>query len=187
MPILSISASICGSSGGNPDDSRTSLGWALSSSSIQKPTLPGPVNSVVRKSPVERSSRASAATGTGQVERRQVVVSLRSQGWVDGGAGGEHPGYLAADDFLGELGVLHLFADGDPVALAQQPGEVVVGGVVGHSAHGHGALFIPCGQGDLQLPGGDLRIFEEELVEVAHAEKQQGIGVLALGGRSTAA
>jgi hypothetical protein len=55
--------------------------------------------------------------------------------------------------------------------------------VVGHSAHGHRALPIPCGECDLQFPGGDLRIFEKELVEVAHAEKQQGIGILALGGR----
>jgi hypothetical protein len=35
----------------------------------------------------------------------------------------------------------------------------------------------------LQLPGGDLRIFKEELVEVAHAKKQQGIRILTLGSR----
>jgi hypothetical protein len=32
----------------------------------------------------------------------------------------------------------------------------------------------------LQLPGGYLSIFKEEFVEIAHAEKQQGVRVLLL-------
>ncbi len=113
----------------------------------------------------------------------QVVISFRSQGWIDGGAGGEDPGDLAADDLLGELGIFHLLADGDPVALAQKAREVVVGGVVGHTAHGDRPFFIPCRECDLQFSRGNLRIFKKELVEVAHAEKEQGIGILTLGGR----
>ncbi len=80
------------------------------------------------------------------VEGGEVVVAFRRQRRVNCGSGGEDPGDFAADDLLGELGIFHLLADGDPVALAQQAGEVIVGGVVGHATHGHGTLFIPCGE-----------------------------------------
>ena len=120
---------------------------------------------------------------TRNVQSRQVVVPFRRQGGIDGSARCEHARDLAADDLFGELGILHLFANGDPVALAQQAGEVIVGGVVGHPAHRHRALFISRCECDLQFPRGDLRVFKKQLVEVAHAEKQQGVGVLPLGSR----
>jgi hypothetical protein len=42
--------------------------------------------------------------------------------------------------------------------------------------------FIPGRKRYLQLPGGYSSIFKEEFVEIAHAEKQQGVRVLPLGG-----
>ena len=78
---------------------------------------------------------------TRNVQSRQVVVPFRRQGGIDGSARCEHARDLAADDLFGELGILHLFANGDPVALAQQAGEVIVGGVVGHPAHRHRAAL----------------------------------------------
>jgi hypothetical protein len=44
-------------------------------------------------------------------------------------------------------------------------------------------FFIPSRERYLQLPGGYLSIFKEEFVEIAHAEKQQGVRILLLGCR----
>ena len=106
---------------------------------------------------------------------------LLAEGGVEGGAGGQHAGYFAANDLFGELGVLHLIADGDAVALAQQAREVGFDGVVGNAAHGLRALPVARRQGQLQLAADGDGVVVEELVEVAHAEEEQGIGVFALG------
>ena len=98
------------------------------------------------------------------------------------GAGREHAGHLAFDQALGLLGVLDLVAQGHLVALVQELAQVLVDGVVGHAAHGHGVLGagVAAGQGDLQLPGRGLGVLEEELEEIAHAEEHKGVRVLFL-------
>ncbi len=101
---------------------------------------------------------------------------------VDGGAGREDAGDLAADDGLGGLGVFHLLAERDAIALAQQALEVGSGGVVGDAAHGHGLGLVAGGEGELQLARGDQGVLVEELVEVAEAEEEQRVGVRVLGG-----
>ena len=53
--------------------------------------------------------------------------------------------------------------------------------MIGDAAHGNGALFVAGGEGDLEFAGGDDGVIVEELVEVAHAEEDEGVGVLALG------
>ncbi len=53
--------------------------------------------------------------------------------------------------------------------------------MVGNPAHGYQALAIAGGQGKLQLTAGHYGVVIEKLIEVAHAEKQQGIGIFALG------
>ncbi len=119
----------------------------------------------------------------GDVDCGEVIGLLGGESGIEGGSGGENAGDFAADDLFGELWVLHLLADGDAVALAKKPGDVVVRGVPGDAAHGRVALLVARGEGELQLAGGGFGVVEEELVEVAEAEEEQGVGVLALGGQ----
>ncbi len=52
-----------------------------------------------------------------------------------------------------------------------------------HPAHGdrRSAVIAPGGQGDAQRGGRLLRVLEEQFVEVAHAEEDQGVGLAGLG------
>jgi hypothetical protein len=56
--------------------------------------------------------------------------------------------------------------------------------VVGYAAHRHGhALFLVArGERDLQFPGRDFRILEEELIEVAQAEKEKRLRMFLFDG-----
>src|SRR5262249_27479003 len=105
-------------------------------------------------------------------ERGKEVVFILAEGGVERGAGREDAGDFAADDFFGELWVFHLFADGDAEAFAEEAGEVGFDGVVGDAAHGDLALAVACGEGELELAAGGDGVVVEELVEVAHAEKE---------------
>jgi len=53
--------------------------------------------------------------------------------------------------------------------------------VPGDAAHWRVALFVARGEGELQFARGGFGVVEEELVEVAEAEEEQGVGVLAFG------
>ena len=137
-----------------------------------------PVNSAARKSPVERSRSARPRGFPIGVQGGQKVVALGAVGRVDRGAGREDAGDFAANDLFGELGVLHLLADGDAVALAEQTADVAFGRVIGDAAHRDRALAIAGGEGDLQLAGGGFRVVEKEFVKIAHAEEEQGVRIL---------
>jgi len=115
------------------------------------------------------------------VEGGEEVVLFLAECGVECRAGGEDACDFATDDLLGELGVFHLFADGDAETFAQQALQIPFGCVVGDAAHGDGAFAVAGGEGDLQLAGGDEGVVVEELVEVAHAEEEQGVGVFLLG------
>ena len=131
----------------------------------------------------EAGARLLASALRGRVvDGGEVVVALGALRGIERGAGREDAGDFAADDLLGELGVLHLLADGDAVALMQQAGDVGFDGVVGNAAHGHLAFAVARGEGDLQLAGGGFGVVVKELVEVAHAEEEQGVRMLRLGG-----
>ena len=80
--------------------------------------------------------------------------------------------------FLASARIFHLVADGDAVALLDEARDVAFGGVVGDAAHGDGrALFLVArGERDFELARGDDGVFEEQLVEIAQAEHQQGVG-----------
>ncbi len=119
----------------------------------------------------------------GEVHGGEIVALLGGEGGIEGGAGREDASDFAADDFLRELRVLHLVADGDAITLAEETGDVVFGGVPGDAAHGDVTLFVAGGEGDLELAGGGFGVVEEELVEVAEAKEEQGVGVLAFGGQ----
>ena len=114
---------------------------------------------------------------------RKLFSSEPSCG-IRGGAGRDDAGDFARTIFLAILRVFHLVADGDLEALADQLGDVALGRVVGHAAHGNGdALFLVArGQRDLQLARRDDGVLEKQLVEVAQAKKQQRVGMLFLDG-----
>jgi len=157
----------------------SSLGWALTSSSRAWWGAGELGGAKVSGGEIEQGDGGGVG---GDVERAEEVVLLLAEGGVKRGAGGEDAGDLAADDLFGELGVFHLLTDGDAEAFAQESLEVALGGVVGDAAHGHGALAVAGGEGDLQLAAGDDGVVVEELVKVAHAEEDEGVGVLAFGG-----
>ena len=114
--------------------------------------------------------QAVVARGAGDQSRRR------------GGARADHLDHLAADQPLGLGGILDLFADGHGQAGREQASQIGVQGVIGHAGQGDRmlAVLVPGRQGDVGDAGQDLGVLEEGLVEVAHAEEQQGAGVLAL-------
>ncbi len=122
-------------------------------------------------------ARAGAADGG-----EEVVLARAHEVGIHGGAGRDDARDFAAHQFLGELGVLHLIADGDAVALLDEARDVAFGGVEGDAAHGDGvALFlIARGEGDFEFARGGHGVFEEELVKIAEAKHEQGIGHLLL-------
>ena len=97
--------------------------------------------------------------------------------------GRDHADDLATHDALGGARVLHLLAERHPEALLDEPRHVAGDRVVGHPAHrdrGAVAVLGPRGEGDLERARGHHRVLEEELVEVAHPEEEEGVGVLGL-------
>ena len=97
-----------------------------------------------------------------------------------GGAGRENTDHFATDDLFAGSRLFELFADGDFVAGADEAGDVVFGGMIGHAAHwdGFAALFVAGGEGDLQDAGGDDRVVVKEFVEIAEAEEEQRLRML---------
>ena len=97
--------------------------------------------------------------------------------------GGEYASDFSVNQFPGSLGVFHLLANGNPVALSKKPGDIPVDGVIGHPAHrdgGPGLVFVSSGQGDLQFAGSHNSVFIEHLIEVPQAEENHLSGKPAL-------
>ena len=113
-------------------------------------------------------------------QRRQKIVLLLPQRRIERRSRRQHPRHLAPHNLLGELRVLHLIAEGDPVSLPQQPRQVLLDGVIGHAAHRHLAFPIARRQRQLQLAAGHHRIVIEQLVKIPHAKEEQRIGILPL-------
>ena len=68
------------------------------------------------------------------------------------------------------------------MSLADEPGKVALECVIWNARKRDTLAFahFARGQGDLKLPGSQPRVLVERLVEVAHAEEQQGVRVLPL-------
>ena len=101
--------------------------------------------------------------------------------------GGDEADDLAVDDGFGTalagLGrVLHLLADRDAKALADELQEVAFGGVDRDAAHRDvlAEVLAALGERNVEGGGGGLGVGEEHLVEVAHPVEQQRVGVLRL-------
>src|ERR1700693_6040322 len=81
----------------------------------------------------------------------------------------EHPDYLAPDEFLSWPRLFHLFADGDLVSGANEPGDIIFGRMVGNPAHRHGLapFLVACRQSDFEQAGSNHRVVVEKLIEIA--------------------
>ncbi len=101
-----------------------------------------------RKIKCGKSHRVSGTRNAGE-----EVVLFRVEMSVHRRSRREHARDLALHQRLREPGILHLLANGDLEALANQLGNVVIGRVIGHAAHGNcsALFFVSRGQRDLQL------------------------------------
>ncbi len=110
----------------------------------------------------------------------QVIAALVEQGLIADGPWRDDPHHLTIHRPLAGGGVADLFADHHRFAQFHQLGQIALGCVVGNPAHGNALTcrLAACGQGYIQQLGGFLRVFVEDLVEIAHAIKHQLIQVL---------
>ena len=69
--------------------------------------------------------------------------------------------HFAAHQFFARTGLLHLVANGNLKSRADQPRNVALCSVIGHTAHGDGLAFfaVARGQRDLQFARRGNRIF----------------------------
>ena len=113
---------------------------------------------------------------------QEVVRLLVQHGAFDHRAGGDDAGDAPLHQALGQRGILHLLADGDLVALGDEPLHIGIHGMMGHAAHGRALLkaAVAPGQRQLQLAGHESRVIEEHLIKVAQAEKEDAVLVLRL-------
>ena len=129
---------------------------------------------------------AQFAAGLG--DPGEVIVAAGVEQPVLGqGAGGDDPHDGALDRPLRtappRLGrVLDLVADRHLEPGADQPRQIGVGGMNGHAAHRDVGAVMPAalGQRDVERRRGGPCVLEEQLVEIAHPEKQQATGMGAL-------
>ena len=110
---------------------------------------------------------------------KKIIFAGVEDGDVGGGARRDDANDFAADDFFAGAGLLHLIADGDFEAGADQAGDVAVGGVIRNAAHRNGLPFfaIARGQRDLQFARGEHGVFVEQFVEIAEAEEEEGVRI----------
>ena len=75
--------------------------------------------------------------------------------------------------------VLGLFTNGDAMAERNQFLQVIVGGMDGNAAHGDvlAEMFAAFCECDPERTRSDRGVLKEHLVEIAHAIKQQAVGV----------
>ena len=141
----------------------------------------GPGRQIERGEPVGRARVARADSLHGDQEPRPAGLE---QALLGDGAGRDQPHDVALDDRFRaaplRLGrILELLADRDAMAERDQPVEVVVGALDRHAAHADvlAVVLAALGEHDAERPARDLRVVEEELVEVAHPVEQQAIRI----------
>ncbi len=109
-----------------------------------------------------------------------VVFLLTEHRLLRQRAGGHDADDLPPDETLGQLGVLHLLADGHLVAALDEARDVSLRGMERDSAHGSPFVLsaVLARQRQLQLLGGELGVVVEHLIEVAQAKEEDAIPVL---------
>ena len=130
-----------------------------------------------------RPGQAASPTRGRGAQRPQKIMALAGEvGVFQHGAGRDDARNSPFDQPLGSFWVFCLVADGDVVALVDELGHVALHRMPRYAAHGDGVFCIPAaaGEGNLKLAGRDLGVFKKQFIKVAHAVKQQGIGVFGL-------
>ncbi|KUG19081.1 abc1 family protein group 11 [hydrocarbon metagenome] len=126
----------------------------------------------------KRDPKAPPAVGC---DRHQVSGAGGSQhAGIDHRAGRDHPDDVALHHALGNLWILHLIADHHLVAPVHEPCDIGFGRMERHACKRH-ALPVPVApprrQDDIELPRNSPGILPERLVEVAHLEEEDGVGM----------
>ena len=87
---------------------------------------------------------------------------------------------FAPDDPFCFGGILHLIADGDPLAQRDQPSQIFVQCLGGNAREGHTSRrpVVSRRERQPQEPGSLLGVPEEELVEIADPEEDESILML---------
>jgi hypothetical protein len=114
--------------------------------------------------------------------QQQVLAPVVEQGCIRERARGDDAGDLAFDRTFRCGGIADLFAHRHRLAELHQLGEILLDGMEGHAGHldrlaGRSAAL---GQRDVHQLCGTHGIFEEQLVEIAHAVEQQLVRMLCL-------
>ena len=126
-----------------------------------------------------RQAQHAAVQVEGQQRRVGLVVEQRR---VGEGARRDDARHRALHRPLGGARVAHLLGDHHRFAQLDEARQVLLHRVVGHAGHldrlacGRAAR----GEGDVHQPRGLLGVLEEQLVEVAHAVEEEGVGVVLL-------
>jgi hypothetical protein len=144
-----------------------SASGAHSSSSIR------PGRDVAGGNPGELAHRADRCQHIGAARFEQRVLGQRAGGYeADDVARHQRLGTRAFAGFFGRFGLL---GDGHAAPGPDQAGKVAFRRMDRHAAHRdrHAAMLAPACQRDIEHAGGNLRILEEQLEEVAHAVEQQ--------------
>lgn len=115
---------------------------------------------------------------------QQRVAAFLQQGFVGHRARGDDADDLALDEALGQRRVADLLAHRHRFAQRDEAGEVTLVGVHRHAGHGDrlAAGLAALRQRDVEQPRRLAGVVVEQLVEVAHAEEQQQVRMLRLGG-----
>jgi hypothetical protein len=112
---------------------------------------------------------------------KKVVLPRVEQGVIGERSRRDDPRHFAANEPLGEFGILHLVANRHADAGLDQLLEIVVECVVreaGHRDRRRRAL-VAAGQRERQEFGSELRVVVKQLVKVTHPKQEQRSGVLA--------
>ena len=112
----------------------------------------------------------------------QVVAALIHQRLVTHGARGDDTNYLTLNRAFAGGRVADLLADHHRLAQLDQLGQVAFGRMIRDPAHRNrlAGRLAACREGDIQQLGSFLRVFVEDLVEIAHAIEHQLVRVLVL-------
>ena len=108
---------------------------------------------------------------------QKIVCTAVQQGVVEDHARGNDPDNFPFDQSLGLGGIFNLFTHGHLAAFFNEFGNVKIGGLVRHPAHGNRirVVFIPGCQRDFKDAGRLDGIPEEHLIKVPHPVKQYGV------------
>src|ERR1700674_556298 len=116
--------------------------------------------------------------------REEIVFTGFEKGAIGGGTRCDDAHDFGAYELFAWAGQLHLIADCDFEANANQPRDVALSGVVRDTTHGNRLAFFAVSRGerDLEFARGNDRVLVEKFVEVTEAEEQQGVRVARLDG-----